>query len=250
MLFIEFRKGRRLYLWGILLAVVGILTVWQLYDDLDADAKALACGYQNTFFQLPTLNALFLPLMLAVFASRLCDVEWKGDTFKLLYTLQNKARFYDCKFIHSAFYLLLFTILECMMVPFLGAVCGYTDPFKPLKLIQLAGAILLPGLLILTLQHYLSLTFANQVIPLFVGLSGSFLGLFANFLPPQVVRFIPWSYFAAFLTEQMHWDRDTREMWFTDIPFPAKKYVLLLIFTVLFYIALRQLFSSQSNERT
>ena len=45
------------------------------------------------------MNAIMLPLMLSVIASRICDMEVKGDTMKILFTLQKRTRFFDCKYL-------------------------------------------------------------------------------------------------------------------------------------------------------
>ena len=65
-------------------------------------------------------------------------------------------------------------------------------------------------MMIYTLQQGLSLRFANQAVPLIVGLAGSFLGLMALFFPSGVQRFLPWSYYGLFSQVIMQWDEATR----------------------------------------
>ena len=84
-------------------------------------------GYSYILYQLPLLNVVLLPVMTAVIASRLCDMEIKGNTLKQLYTLQKRSSFYDWKFIHELKYLLAFTIGEGIMIPLMGAFCHFTQ---------------------------------------------------------------------------------------------------------------------------
>ncbi len=48
----------------------------------------IANGYSALLYSLPVIEAILMPVMMAVLASRLWDMEIKGSTAKLLYTLQ------------------------------------------------------------------------------------------------------------------------------------------------------------------
>ena len=77
-----------------------------------AKPEASAEGYFNLLFQLPLLNTIFLPLILAVMASRICDAENKGNTYKLLCTMQEKKKIFDAKLLLGGIYILFLTLLE------------------------------------------------------------------------------------------------------------------------------------------
>lgn len=235
---VELSKRKRLNIWLIPLFFTGILLIWQYWGN----RRSTASGYAYTLYQLSLLNSLIMPLMISVISSRCCDMEWKGDTLKQLYTMQRRTQFYDNKFLHEALYLLLFVVLECLTIPLCGAVFSYRESLKPLPFLLHGMAALAVGLALLTLQHYFSLTFQNQIIPLFMGLAGSFLGLFALYLPKRVSRWILWSYFAGFMTVEMHWDSDTREVWFTPVSFPLLKFCLFTLFGLGMYMLCRCLF--------
>lgn len=49
-----------------------------------------ANAYSALFYGVPIINTILLPVLMAVLASRLWDVEVKGYTAKLLYTLQSR----------------------------------------------------------------------------------------------------------------------------------------------------------------
>src|SRR5699024_10978131 len=62
--------------------------LWSIWQVSSMDPGELPVGYMMFFYQLPTMNVILLPLMISVIASRICDMEVKGDTMKLLFTLQ------------------------------------------------------------------------------------------------------------------------------------------------------------------
>ncbi len=49
------------------------------------------------FIALPVIEAILMPVMMAVLASRLWDMEIKGNTTKLLYTLQSRRSLFAGK---------------------------------------------------------------------------------------------------------------------------------------------------------
>lgn len=238
----EFRKQRHLHLWLIPLCFLAVLFVWIFWSFRRADASDLAQGYTYLLFQMPMLNCILMPIMLAVIASRLCDMEIKGQTLKLLYTLQTKGSFYDWKFLHEFLYLLAFSAGECLLILAMGQLYHFTEVPDYMLVLRHLGVTLLAGTAVLTLQHFLSLWFENQILPLLVGMAGSFLGLFSMYFPPALARLVLWGYFGAFLPVYMEWDKDTRITTFSPRPFPTQTFVLFLAFTVLLYLICRSRF--------
>lgn len=238
----ECQKQRRRRIWLVPLGFLVILFLWVSVSRNSFDADDLAMGYSFLLYQLPLLNVVLVPVMTAVIASRLCDMEIKGNTLKLLYTLQKKGKFYDWKFIYEMRYLLAFTVGEGILIPITGLLGRFTQEM-PLTLILLhVGTSTLVGLVILTLQHFLSLMSHNQILPLLAGLTGSFLGLFSMFFPPQMTRFILWGYFSAFSPYGMNYDNQTRIMSFYRIPFPIVTFTLFVLFGLLFFLFCRTVF--------
>jgi len=239
---VEYRKQRHLFVWLIPLIFLAVLFLWGTMGQRDLSDYDLAQGYSYLLYQLPILNCILMPIMLAVISSRVCDMEVKGQTWKLLFTLQDKAGFYDRKFLTEFLYLLLFCAGELAMLLLYGKLYGYTEPIpKTLLLLHLAAA-LLAGSAVLTLQHVLSLLSANQIIPLLTGLAGSFLGLFSEFFPPALARFVLWGYFGAFIPYSMEWDEAEQQVTLTAREFPAGLFAGFLAFTILFYLLCRNIF--------
>lgn len=239
---VELKKARHLKTILIPLGFLAVLFLWAAFSCTNASDYERAQGYANLFYELPLLNCVILPIMLAVLSSRLCDMEIKGQTLKLLYTLQEKSSFYDWKFLHEAFYLLLFGLGEGLIFPLCGKLFDFTDSLSFRLLCRHVGMTLLVGAVVLTLQHILSLCSQNQILPLIVGLIGSFLGLFSLFFPPAFARLILWGYFGAFPAYGMNYDAAARLCSFYEVPFPTGLFILFTLFGILFYLVCRHIF--------
>lgn len=241
-LYVEYRKQRHLYVWLIPLVFLAALFLWGMAGQRNLSDYDLAQGYSYLLYQLPVLNCILMPTMLAVVASRICDMEVKGQTWKLLFTLQNKGGFYDRKFLTEFLYLLLFCLGELSVLLLYGTIYGYTEPLPAILLLRHLSATLLAGCAVLTLQHVLSLLSVNQIIPLLVGLAGSFLGLFSEFFPSALARFVLWGYFGAFIPFGIDWDKTAQEIILIPRAFPTGLFIGFMAFTVLFYLMCRHIF--------
>lgn len=60
-------------------------------------ADELANAYSALLYALPVMNAILMPIVMALIASRLWDMEVKGSTTKLLYTLQSRRSLFAGK---------------------------------------------------------------------------------------------------------------------------------------------------------
>ena len=237
----ELQKAHRRHDLALCLLLPGIVVLW-VGGLAPADPEELANGYSALLYSLPVIEAILMPVMMAVLASRLWDMEIKGNTAKLLYTLQQKGSFYDLKFVHECFYLLLFTIGECLLFPLSGKLYHFTEPLSLPLLLRHGVVLFLAGTVILILQHILSLLCQNQIAPLFIGLAGAFLGLFSMFFPPALTRLLPWSYFGAFLPYGMEYDPATRIISFYELPFPIGLFIGYAVFGIVFYLVCRGIF--------
>ncbi len=233
---IEKLKARRRCLWLIPTVILAFLVLWTMWSYQTVTSKDQQQGYSSLLFQLPLLNTILMPLMIAVISSRICDMEIKGNTLKLLCTLQRRRIIYDCKLLYSAKYLLLFCLGEMLLILGAGQMFHFTETL-PLSVLGLNFlCTLLVGMAVMILQQTLSLLSENQLVPLILGLAGSFLGLFSIYFPDRISQFVLWSYFATFTPLRMDWDRATRALTYYPIPFPTVKFILFLVFTLLLYL--------------
>ena len=81
---LEFFKSRRLHLFLIEAVVLVLLMI---YCPFDFSRMAKATGWIDALYTMPLMDALLFPVALAAIASRLCECEHKGSTFKLLDTM-------------------------------------------------------------------------------------------------------------------------------------------------------------------
>lgn len=240
--YVELYKGRHRKLFLLPLGFLFVLFLWAGYANNDLTPYEQAQGYTFLFYQLPLLNCVLMPIMIAVIASRLCDMEIKGGTLKLLYTLENKSSFYDLKFLHEFLYVLLFAVGEGLLIPVMGHIFHFTEDLSLALLLRHVLCLLLASIPVLCLQHILSLMVETQIAPLFFGLIGSFLGLFSMFFPPAVAHFVLWAYFGAFLPYGMDYDPSSRIISFYQVPFPWILFLTFFVFAVLFYAVCRKIF--------
>lgn len=231
----ERRKGRRRHLILLPLIFLSFQILWGFWQLAYASEEELRTGYVLLFHHLPIMNTLLLPMMVSVTASRLCDMEIKGDTLKLLYTMQKQATFYDCKYLAGLWYLLLFTFGQGIMILAFGQICHFGDTLKwPMLFCHLAVTISVSSVL-LSFEQALSLMSPSQLLPLFAGLTGCFLGLFSLFFPKKIARFFIWGYYSAFPVASMDWDASTRISHYYEVPFPLTDFLLFLIAAVAVY---------------
>lgn len=239
----EKQKLRRRFVWLCPLAFLGILFLWLTWSLRTSDARTLAQGYTTLFYQLPMVNSIMMPILLAVIASRLCDMEIKGHTLKLLYTLQKRNSFYHCKFFFGVRYLILYLTGEFLLVLLMGKLFSFTEPFPVQEGLLYVLTSLVTGMIVLSIQQTASLLSDNQIFPLALGLAGSFLGLFSMFFPKAVSLLVVWSYFAMFTPIGMNWDPQTRIIEYYAIPFPTLHFLLFCLMGILLYFAGKYLFS-------
>lgn len=237
----ERQKSCRRYIWLVPLAVLAFDGLWAIWQLNNASARELQSGYLMMFFNLQTINTILLPLMTAVLASRLCDMEIKGGTLKLLYTLQQRTIFYDCKYMAGLRYLLFFVLGQGALLLTLGAAYHFGTPVQLPMLLEYLTAVFVVSAVLLSIQQLLSLFSDNQILPLTVGLGGSFLGLFSLFFPKWAARLILWGYYVQFSTVNMEWDKSTRITTYYEVPFSWGFFFLFIVFGMIVYMICRML---------
>ena len=97
----ELQKAHRRHDLALCLLIPGIVVLW-VGGLAPADPEELANGYSALLYSLPVIEAILMPVMMAVLASRLWDMEIKGNTAKLLYTLQSRRSLFAGKAVWGA----------------------------------------------------------------------------------------------------------------------------------------------------
>ena len=194
------------------------------------------------FYNLALIDAIFLPISVAVIASRNCELEHKGATLKLLETMVTPGRLYCTKMLWGA--LVLATLLAVRSAAFaaMGAAVHFSGDIPWGKFALFTVISWAVSMMVFALQQGLSLRFVNQAVALVCGISGSFLGILSLLFPPALTRCIPWGYYGLLSLVGMDWNPDTRFTWFFwEWPQPTDL-VLLCLWAAVFLIAGRALF--------
>ena len=240
----EIKKAKGKLLWAVPMCILLLDFVWMYWVMSKVEGEELAEGYYRLLMNLPMVNTITVPVMAAVVASRLCDMENKGNTYKLLCTLQEKGSIFWNKLLWGSFYLFCFTCLQLCLIVFLGWRYRIPQELPVNQMGYFFFATFATSVILLLLQEILSLRMDNQLYPLFIGLIGTFVGLFSWFFPNLPLRYmIPWGYYCVGCTINMEaWDKETRVIHLCTIPFPYVGFAVLLLFGLLLYVYGRNLF--------
>lgn len=114
-----------------------------------------------------SLNGLIFPILIAIIVSRICDMEHKGDTWKLVRSLSvNHDQIYGAKYICASIFVLFACIIQVLSI----AVLGIFRDFQNSVLIFLSA--------------------------LSLGMIGGFIGMTADLMPSGIRNLFVWSYYS------------------------------------------------------
>ena len=97
LLALEFCKCRRHKLTLVCAGLLAAQLLWFGAYLTRQDAEALAQGWMLLLYNLAMVDAIMLPIGVAVIASRSCELEHRGHTLKLLETAVTPGRLYAAK---------------------------------------------------------------------------------------------------------------------------------------------------------
>jgi len=231
----EFLKTRRRKLWLVVAVMIAVQLLWCTWSISNWDARDLTQGWMFFLYQFPMLNCIIMPVIAAVVASRLSDVEHKGQIFKLLETIMPSKRIFDAKFICGGMYMIGAAMGQISLMVIFGIAMKFTGPVPWFALGSYLFFTVVISLTIYLLQQVLSMLFINQMIPMTIGLIGSFIGLFSMFFPQGIQKVVLWGYYGVLMLVGMNWDQNTRivDFYWTSIDWSG--FGVLLVFFVLIY---------------
>lgn len=240
----EFKKLKRKKIGLTMCALIGIQFVWLLWSGNHPDENERLQGWIETLHSLPLVSVIMMPTIMSVLASRLADVEHKGNTYKLLNTLRRPGALYHAKVICGALFILAISVAQFIFVIALGYARGYAGHpewkyYATTFVLNLACCFSL-----YLLQLLLSMLFFNQMIPLVIGLGGSMLGLILMYI--KMYSFLPWGGFLSAAQVSMDWNPETRIIHFyyrEYSPVELCAVAMIFVWIVIFYTAGRILFS-------
>lgn len=236
-------KGRYLLITSLIITATQLM--WSLYGHYND--FAIKNGWMMFLYQLPLVNAIFMPILSIIVSSRLCDIEHKGLMLKQLLVITKKGKIYDSKFIYGVSIVMLCNLISWSATIIFGYIKGF-EGSVPIKLYLLYLLFtIVPTISIYIFQHTVSLLFKNQAVTFFCGIIGTFLGLFSMFLPqvPMIRKSILWGYYGVLQFVGMFgWTKETRmenvyyEVMDTDWLF----FGILIVVSVVMYLIGRKMF--------
>ncbi len=196
---LEFFKIRHKHIFLMVLLFLSVEAGWAFMASLMSISRnANNAGWMPLIAMFSSMNGLFLPILSAVCVSRICDMEHKGDTWRLLLSVSVKrSQLYSAKFICAATIMLCFCILQIFAIAFFGIFNRFGQPVPVYLLIRFLGGIVLTNMVIITLQQWISLAVKNQIFALGTGMIGGFIGITADLFPSGVRKLFIWSYYSV-----------------------------------------------------
>lgn len=240
----EFQKIKRKKIGLTMFVLICVQFAWLLWSGSHPDEKERLQGWIEMLYSLPLVSVIMMPTIMSVLASRLADIEHKGNTYKLLNTLRRPGALYHAKVICGLFFILALSVAQFIFVIALGYARGYAG-HPEWKHYATAFALNLACCLSLyLLQLLLSMLFFNQMIPLVAGLGGSMLGLILMYI--KMYSFLPWGGFLSAAQVAMDWNPETRVIHFyyrEYSPVELCAVAAIFVWIVVFYAAGRMLFT-------
>lgn len=218
----ECQKARRRHDLAACLLIPLAILLWSWYS-APGGTKSATDGYHALLYTLPVMNTVLLPVGMAMLASRLWDVEVKGNFPKLLYTLQSRQSLFMAKSLLGIAEVFLIVALELIGIHGLGYFNGYQDTPPAEQVLYLFLCTSTVGMMLFFSELLLTVLLANPLPALCTGIAGALIGLFAAFMPTLFCYFVPWSYCIPLGSYIMaFWDPDTRivEYAIRDFNFP------------------------------
>ena len=216
---------------------------YENYRELKQIARQRGVKYlfeTNVGAGLPIINTILMPLAMAILASRLWDVEVKGCTPKLLYTLQSRRSLFAAKAALGLAEIFLIVTLEAAGAPLIGHLQHYTQPYPTAgQAAYLWGCTFAVDCMIFFSELLLTVLLANPLPALCVGILGTLLGLFSAFMPAWVGYFVPWGYFIPLNTYWIAaWDQANKVVTYMIVPFQWPLLVATVVLAgILFFAA-------------
>lgn len=141
---------------------------------------------------------LVSPLLLAVLASRLADIEHLGNGWLLQATSGvTPGALCRSKFFALAVVVTAATVGEVLLVLAAGRLlAGITVPIDISHWFGFAACMMLVNLVLVAVQLLLSAKVENQLISLGVAILGTLLAVFSKGFPTVVAHLTPWGYYS------------------------------------------------------
>ena len=197
-------KHRKVYLTFFFILGVELLFIFSNYgrnshfQSMVPDPSAPA--WENLIVGPAAMNGLFFPILSAVLASRICDIEHRGNTWKLLEcNNQSRNSIWLCKFTIVAVFMLAAIFLQGIIIVAYGRSAGIVQVLPVKTLIEFLLGTTMVTFVIVTIQIFFSLICFNQLIPMSICIIGALIGFISALLPAGIRNILIWGNYAELM---------------------------------------------------
>lgn len=194
---LEYFKIRRKKIWLMIILFLIVELLWSFMSISRSIAgNPDQAVWEAIFFSISSMNGLFMPIISAIVVSRICDMEHKGATWKMLVaTNVGRGQLYAAKYICANSLLLYGTFAQIALMVVFGLIKDFPGS-PPLELLlRFIGGTLLTTLAVTALQQWISMAVKNQAFALCLGMLGGFIGMTAGLFPAAARHIVIWSYY-------------------------------------------------------
>lgn len=235
-LYFEFYKLRRKKIFLMITLFLGLEIFWALMSvSISMSRNPNSPVWESILSTVASMNGLFLPIICAIVSSRICDMENKGNTWKLLISTGiHRRTIYSSKYLCSCIIMLFGVLLQILTIIFFGIMKDSTVMLSLPLIIKFTGGTMLTIMVILALQQWITLAVKNQAFALCFGMVGGFLGMTSMFFPKNIRLFFIWSYFTELSPVKNHVTNGSFEFIIQnpEISIIATAFLLILIFYI------------------
>jgi len=188
----DFLKIRRKMIWFLVfLGPIGVVALTAVNFGLRYDYLTKLYAADLWGGLMSSIGFLSVPALMfgtTLITSMVAGIEHGMNSWKQLLALPiSRTSVFTAKFLLCSLLLLTSCAVLVPGMILLGTLLGFGENFPIFKILQLAFYPFLAALPILALQLWLSVTMANQAVPLTVGIFGTILTMFSFGLPDWVV---------------------------------------------------------------
>ncbi len=197
-------KHRKVFLTFLVILGVELLFVFSNYGNnknfLNMVSDPAAPAWEDLIIGPAAINGLFFPILAAVIASRICDMEHKGNTWKLLEcNNQNRRSIWFCKFTIVSTLMMLAIFIQAFIIIAYGNSMGIVQPLPVRTLLGFVLGTAMITFVVVTIQVFFSLVCTNQLIPMSIGMIGALIGFISTLLPPGIRNILIWGNYAELM---------------------------------------------------
>lgn len=198
----EFAKMRHLKVLVLplimLLGVTGLTLFRALASGaFSADAQGDGFPWKLMLASMSFAINMIYPILLSVMASRLVEVEHRGNGWMLSAgSGTTPGQLCRAKFFALGSLVIAATVLQSALIAGVGLLAGVTDPFPTGLWLSYTVAVTLINVVVLAAHVLISAVIENQLVCLGIGVGGLFLAVFGSAFPAWISHLTPWGYYA------------------------------------------------------